>query len=412
MTPFISKERTQFLERSGLPFWNAYHQIGQKQIYYPYILNTCHKEEAAKIHKLQQASVKVAEIFNIVARRMRRWDVPELENWGFHKEYGDLLQVPWDYIFCMRVGWGWQGDQPKILEINSQTPSFWFELETGNRLFAQKFGLQDPTPGSDIFLRQSLNQAIATRLQELPEQRRLQPTVGFVSPNYWEDIDMLRWLASFCDYESDVLHIENLDFTKKTNIPFNRETGKLLDALIFWYPLEWLDDLTFASGEYVWSVFLDGLKRKSFVLVHGIPAFFAQSKAILAYITEHAKDLFVEEKSEAEQYFPKTYLSPDKLGGTYFAKPLWGREGRGSFIMKDGEMFRSRYQEDYYIQQQKVYQELLSLPKLQFEDKSLTVIYESWVYRVGDKFVPGGIGLRGSEHVITDDYCYFIPMGV
>jgi glutathionylspermidine synthase len=162
----------------------------------------------------------------------------------------------------------------------------------------------------------------------------------------------------------------------------------------------------------MFDLFIKGLNEKSFALIHAVPSYFAQSKATLAYITTHAKDIFIGKYKDAEKYFPKTYFSPEQLGSTYIAKPIWGRQGQGCYIVEEGKEIQSRYQKDYYVNQQKVYQELLDIPQIPVETELLNWIYESWVYRVGNKFVPGGTGLRGCNRKITDDFCYFMPIGI
>lgn len=412
MSAFDSKKRTDFFGKSGLPFWDAYYEVNDQKIPYPYILYACLKWPYEKIREIQEASVLVAKVFDSVLKKIPAWSTSELKKWGFENAYFDLMKVKWDNFFCMRVGWAWYGKSLKLIEINSQTPSIWFEIEMANKLLAKQFGLKDPNPVSNDYLRKSLNQAIEKSIKQLPINRQKSPRVGFVAPNYYEDMDTIRWLSNYCKFDLEVLSIDSLDFTKKGNIPFSLKTGKAFDALMLWYPIEWLKDLKFGNGEPVWPVFLDGLLKKTFVFVHGIPAFFVQPKTILAYITENSGEIFKGELRKAKKYFTKTYLNPDKLGSKYFGKPFWGREGRGCFIVRDGIFTKSRYQENYYAGQKKVYQELLKLPKVKAGKNKMNLTYENWVYRVGEKLVSGSVGARGSDHLITDDHCYYLGIGV
>lgn len=412
MDKFLSQERTAFFEKSGLPFWDADYVIDGTKGHYPYMLYTCHKESEQTIKELLSASVTVAEIFDGVAKRIYDWDSKELEKWGFPKHHAEFLKMPQDEIFCMRIGWGMKDGHFTLFEINAQTPTVWIEPEAATELLTKQFGLRNPVPNSNKHLREALNQAIAKKLKELPLKRRKNAKVGFVCCEDMEELTTMKWLSEFCDYPCEVFHKRNLDFTIDNNEPFNKQTGTFFDALIYWFPLEWVEDDTFENGDKLWDVFFDGLERKTFVLPHAIPAYFIQSKAILAYITEHANDLFTGKYVSAEKYFARTYLSPEKLGSSYIAKPIWGRQGEGCFILKDGEVTQSRVQKEYYVNQKKVYQELLTLPTIPVEGEPLNWIYESWVYKVGDRFVPGAIGLRGCDQYITDDLCYYMPIGM
>lgn len=410
IVPSISK-RNEFFEQSGLPFWDAFYTIGDKKIHYPYALYTCRRESAKRISEIEKASILIAQVFEKVINRIKNFSPEELEKWCFDKKYADLLHLDWDHFFCFRAGWAFKNGQLKLLEINSQTPSFWFEPEMGNRLLQKQFGLKNPNPQSENFLEKSLNQAIKAVIDKKNYFNK-KPLIGFITCNFIDDVNLVKWLASRCEYDFEVIIIDDLDFSKTSNIPFNRKTGRAYDGVLLWYPLEWLVDLKFGNGEALWPVFIDSLKSGSLHLVHALPAFFIQSKAILAYITKNAENIFTGKLKLAYKYFTRTYLNPDEVGKDHFAKPIWGREGRGSYLVKNGKKTYSRYQEDYYVKQKKVYQEILDIPLVKVEDKKINLIYESWVYRVDGKFVPGAVGARGSGHQITDDFSYWIPIGI
>lgn len=412
MSAFNSSLRTSFFEKSGLPYWDAYYQVGPRKVFYPYALFTCHRETRKRIDEIQRASQLVAETFDKVSQVIKNsWIAKDLEKWKFDPRYAKLLDIYWDDFFMMRVGWAFKDGQLKLIEINSQTPSFWAEPHTGNELLAKKFGMDNPTPGATKLMKRALHQVITESVnQVIPTPQN--PKVGFLTCSYEMDLKDMEWLANLCDFDHDVLDIDQVDFTKGNNKPFHRETGKFYDVLIFWYPVEWLVDLKFYNGESVYDVLIEGIKQKSFACPHLVPSFFIQSKAVLPYITKNADKIFTGYLKKAQKYFPKSYFEPTKLGETYFAKPIWGREGRGAYINKEGQIRYSRYQEDYYVKQPKIYQDLLELPTINVEGKSLHVIYECWVYRVNGRLVPGAMALRGSEHPITDDFSYYIPIGV
>lgn len=409
---FKSAERTNFFEQSGLPFWDGYFKVGEKKLPYAYLLYECHRESKDRIAKIQEASVGVAKVFDKVASLIKQWSRDDLKRWGFSDSFYDLHQTEWDKVFCMRIGWAWQASNLKFMEINSEKPTFWIEPEMANGALAEHFGLQNPSPNSPTYLRRALNQAIDKSINTLAPERRINPKIGFVTrENPW-DIDTMHWLTTFCEYDSEVFGIESLDFAKRNNVPINRRTQSTFDALIFWYPIEYLVDDKFENGDSVCEVFTEGIKQKSFAVVHAIPAFFIQPKSILAYITENSKHIFTGELKKYEQYFPLSYMSPEKLGGTYFAKPIWGREGQGCSKVDKGVVTRGRYQEDYFSRQKKVYQEVLNLESMKIKEKDIVIIHEAWVYRVGKKFVPGAVGIRGSKHIITDDTSYCLPIGI
>ncbi len=409
--PFESSERSRFFARSGIPAWDSYVTYGTHRRHYPYMVYACHVESAERIAELQKGSVLVAQVFDKVADRIRSWQEQDLLEWGFPEKYFDLLNLSWDRFFCLRINWAYKEGQLKFMEINAERPVFWHECEVVNTIMASHFGLQDPTPGTFERAKAALNQAAARSVAMLPTERQVNPVIGLLARNHDGDMDTMRWLTTFLEYETEVMNIDDLDFTKGSNQPINMKTGQKLDTLLFWYPIEYLVDMKFENGESVLEVFIKGLKQRSFTLIHALPAFFIQPKSIQAYITAHADELFVDELTEARKYFPLTYFKPEPLGADYFAKPIWGREGRGCYMVKDGETIRGRFQDDFFLKQKYIYQELLTLPQIKVGPKMLYAAYEAWVYRVGDTLQPGGIGIRAGESKISDPGDFCVPLG-
>lgn len=410
---FNSEERTAFFNKHSFPFFDASAEVDGNEITYPYALYTCHEHSPTFVDDMNAGTILVAHVFDTVLNRMKTWSQEEFFRWGFPKEYQELFELASDSHFCLRVGWGLDpAGNWRVLEINSQTPAFWIEPEYGNPLLSEEFGLKNPHPHSLAHLKSALNKSITDSLKTLPNAPS-RPRIGFVTSDYYEDIDNIKWLARWCDFPYEIVTIDNLDFTSEYNQPYNRATGSLFDCLLLWYPLEWMTEDAFANGDSVISVVKESLKTGRFSLAHAVPAFFIQPKSILAYITEHAEDLFVGELAPARNYFLQTYLELPSNWQDYFVKPLWGREGRGCYIVRDGKpAVYGRYQEEYYSEQQMVYQELMSLPELQVTDKKFSLQYESWAYRTPEGLKPGGIGIRATEHLITDDYSYWLPMGM
>lgn len=408
---FNSEEREKFFARSGLPYWNSVRSVGSKSITKPYALYTCHEVSPDLLAEIRTASVLAGQVFDKVLSDFESFDKETRTRLAFKDEYEHLLQLPIDQTFCSRIGWADTKNGLKLLEINSEKPTFWIEAEYGNGIVAKHFGLKDPNEGTRKIMQQALNEAIERSLSSLPSASK-QPAVGYVVRDNFSDLQNMRWLSRSSQFYGEALTINELDFTKKEDKPFNTSTGTSFDALIFWYPLEYIDELRFNNGEKFIDIFVRSLESKSWALVHGLAAFRIQPKSILAYITENKDSIFVGDLKAAEKYFPRTFLDPSSLGETYFAKPIWGREGRGCYRVINGTPEYGKYQDNYYVKQPKIYQELLDLPQITVEDRDLTVIYESWIYRVEENIVPGAIGIRASDNTITDDASYFLPIGL
>lgn len=409
---FASPERNNFYYNSKLPFWDARLGIGKYTVPRPYALYTCYQVPKELIGNIQNASVLAAQVITNTGKLLANESYQEMEALGYRKDLQRFLQLPSEDIFCMRIAWSVFENKLKLIETNTERPVFWIETEEVNGEIAEHFGLENPTTGTEKILSEALDQAIERAFKLHRPDFDKKPEIGYVVPNSSADYQTLQWLCNKSVFGGEVLTIYNIDFDKKNHRPFNRATGKYFDALFCWYPIEEMSEIAFKNGEKFDKVFLNALKMKSFILIHELDALRLQPKSVLAYITKNKDKIFKGDLALAEKYFPETYLEPNKLGDSYFTKPIWGRGGHGCKAVDGGNTSYGRFQESYYNKQTKVYQELLSFPTLNIDDKSLSLVYEAWVYNVNNKWVPGAVGIRASENTITDSYSYFLPIGI
>lgn len=407
-----SKKRTEFYGGLNFPFYDATTDVKGKEINFPYALYTCKEISKDFADSINQATVEVAAVFDHVLKIVEKWDAKDFETWKYPKEAVELLNLYSSPYFCLRAGWGFDEDnQLKLIEINAHTPGFWIESEFGNPLLAKEFGLKNIHPHSKEWLKTSLNTIISESLNNLPNCPK-DPKVGFVVCDYYEDMDNINWLSSLCDYSNEVVKVRDFDFTLR-NRPYNLVTNTEFDCVFLWYPVNWLMEEYFQNGESVFKIIVRALEQKTFALAHAIPAYLIQSKSLLAYITENADDIFTGELASARKYFTETHMELPKGWSTYFKKPIWGHEGRGvSYIKNNKKIAKGRYFKDKYTKLDMIYQKALNLPTERIADKDLILQYECWAYRVGDSFKPGAMGIRCTENLVTDDYSYWLPVGL
>ncbi len=79
-------------------------------------------------------------------------------------------------------------------------------------------------------------------------------------------------------------------------------------------------------------------------------------------------------------------MSPAEIGSSYFAKPVFGRQGEGAYAAIDGvKAFAGNSDDRYYTEQPYVYQELLEFPTLELSDTRMTELWGVWLYNNGNE---------------------------
>lgn len=380
----------------------------------PYALYHCRQVSSQTIQEIKLASELVGSVLMQAWSIIRTLDEETLLFYGFPKDTIQLVKHDPLAPFCMRLDWCWNEEigVKKVVETNSQTPSFWFECTEGNSKVAKYFGLKEPDLDAHTKLSITLNQHIQTAAKQLKK-----PTsdcrVAFTALNNAEDLGTMQWLSSHFQYKGTVLPLEDLRI-KNDKYLFNQRTGELIDILFMWYPVEWLIHDTDENGERLWPALEQLILEKKVVIVNFGSAFALQPKSIFALITDLGSDFFSDKDAETVfDYFPKTSMTASEIGNSYFAKPILGREGAGGFAVNSGKIaVRSSNNDPWYTQQDYVYQELLEFPQVEIVGKLMTAVWGAWLYNNGnDKLISGGVGMRVSEGKITENLSYWCPIG-
>jgi glutathionylspermidine synthase len=380
----------------------------------PYALYHCHRVSQQTIQEIRQASEAVGKVLMQAWSMVRNFNDETLLEYGFPKESINLIKYDTLPPFCMRLDWCWNEKTgiKKVIETNPQTPSFWFECTEGNRQVAEHFGLKSPIINTQQTLSLALNQHIQRAAKKL-NKPLIDCHVAFTALNNAEDLGTMLWLSRHFHHQSTVLPLEFLRIEDGKYLLDSRN-GKPIDILFMWYPVEWSINDIDENGAGLWNALEELIFKKKLVIPNFASAFALQPKSIFALIHDLGFDFFKADEIETIlRYFPKTSLNQEDIGDTYFAKPILGREGEGGFAVKSGKIaFSSETKNDWYKQQQLVYQELLELPKLDIAGDLMTSVWGSWLYNDGDdKLISGGVGIRVSKTEITDNLAYWCPVG-
>ncbi|PMB48143.1 glutathionylspermidine synthase [Fischerella thermalis CCMEE 5201] len=379
----------------------------------PYALYHCQQVSPQTIREIKQASEAVGSVLMQAWSVIRNLDEEALLYYGFPQESIRLVKYDTFAPFCMRLDWCWNEKTgvKKVVETNPQTPSFWFECTVGNHRVAEHFGLRSPDVNAHDTLKFTLNQHVK-RAAVFLDKPFEECEVVFTTLNNAEDLGTMQWLSSHV-HQSTIMPLEFLRIQDGKCL-FDQRTGKSIDILFMWYPLEWAIHDTDENGERLWPALEKLILERKVVIVNFGSAFALQPKSVFALISDLGLNFFSGKDAETIfEYFPKTSLNTNDIGDSYFAKPILGREGEGGFAVNSGKIAaKSSSNNLWYTEQAYIYQELLEFPKVEIVGEPMTAVWGAWLYNNGfDKFVAGGLGMRVSEGEITDNIAYWCPIG-
>ncbi|MDQ0230777.1 glutathionylspermidine synthase family protein [Metabacillus malikii] len=304
----------------------------------------------------------------------------------------------------------------KLLEINSDTPTFEKEVFYVNGKLCKVFQVEDPNEGLAHKLGIAMRKALAEVLHHFSLEDK--PNIVFTShDDHEEDKLTTLFLKDVANVHSKYVPLHKLTIMKGEGL-FDDE-GQKIDVLYRQtYPLEHLvEDVDLETNEHIGLQLLELVKTKKLAILNPISAFLLQSKAVQALIwgmMESNHPYFSdEEKQWITDYFLPTYLEADHFINTdkrYVKKPSFGREGDTVSIYDKGRKVVKEH-ETTYETSLPVYQEFVELPKRTIKTvnglKEASILIGSFLIN-GE---PSGIGLRAGAQ-ITDNNAYYLPVGI
>lgn len=368
------------------------------------------------VDRVKQATETMSAIYSKTARLLRQLPENQLLSLGFPAEslpYILMKQIFPDTIIG-RFDFVDTPDGLKLLEFNSDTPTFIKECFKINGLVADKFGFSDPNKDAEALLASAINKAILESVR-LVAGNRLPNVVFTAHHNHVEDWNTVSYLSEFCHVEHQLIPLEELRLTDDALIDSD---GLPIDVLYRQtYPLEhMLEDKDPQTDEKTGIKLLELVKRGKLAILNPLSAFLLQPKTIQALIWGLAEEgsFFSEEECKAIQsYMLPTYLEADSfIGSTAFVKkPSLGREGDTITIYdKDhSELLKNCIRT--YENETAVFQQYIPLPSVHLETEKGE---EELSYLIGSFTIAGkasAIGVRAGEK-ITGNESYFLPVGI
>ncbi|MFP7494385.1 glutathionylspermidine synthase family protein [Terribacillus saccharophilus] len=305
--------------------------------------------------------------------------------------------------------------EEKLLEFNSDTPTFIKELFHVNGFVSKEFGQTDPNQEEEKRLQAVLRDAI---IGEARKTNTNAPNIVFTSHSEnIEDRNTVLYLKELANLPSRYTPLDKLTIRKGEGL-YDDLDNKIDVLYRQTFPIESLiEDEDPDSGERIGILLLELVEQNKLRIINPPSAFLLQNKAIMAIVWalyEENNPFFTEEeRSWIKSYFLPTYLDPAPFlesGSYYVKKPVFGREGDTVEIYnEDGEKLLEDQHKSYtnYIS---VYQEYVDLPVVSVNTvkgrKELHVM--TGTFLLNGK--PSAIGFRVGNQ-ITDNLSYFLPCG-
>ncbi|WP_078434776.1 glutathionylspermidine synthase family protein [Metabacillus halosaccharovorans] len=304
----------------------------------------------------------------------------------------------------------------KVLELNSDTPTFEKEVFLVNGLMCKEFGVRDPNAGFAEKLGSGMRKALAEVLHR--GKFKGEPTIVFTShDDHEEDKYTTHYLKEVANVEAKYVPLHNLTIEKGVGL-FDDKGNKIDILYRQTYPVEHLiEDVGNEAGDPIGIQLLELVCSNKLIMLNPISSFLLQSKAVQSVIwgmMELDHPFYTNnEKQWIKQYFLPTYLEDEAFvtnNWKYVKKPSFGREGDTVSVFQGK---RKLYEDQHktYEESLPVYQKYVELPT-----KMIKTVdgYKEAKLLIGSFLINGqasGIGLRAGNQ-ITDNNAYFLPVGI
>ncbi|MGE6488662.1 glutathionylspermidine synthase family protein [Paenisporosarcina sp. NPDC076898] len=393
-----------------------------------YALLDIKKHSLAEIKDIRKAAEQVGAVFRKVVPLLRELDDETLLQLGIPTEalaYCRLKLIPQDTIIG-RLDFVVSDSGIKLMEFNSDTPTFIKEAFQANAFVCNYYGVENPNETCVDLLRKEMRKAVAASWNHL--NRAGTPKIVFTSHgDNIEDLWTTRFLQEHLDLPSEYVSLDQLQILTEpveengviTDSGLFTPSGERIDILYRQtYPIEHLvNDKEPMTDENIGQELIKLIIENKVMVLNPPSAFLLQSKAVQALIWglhEENQYFTAEEQQVIGQYFLPTYLEPDKfltMNMPYVRKPAFGREGDTVEIFNGAGETIDEEPQKTYVDNLPVYQAFYPLPETEVQTtlgtKQVHMMYGCFL--LNDQ--AGAIGIRAGR-AITNNLSYFLPIGI
>ncbi|WP_165763877.1 glutathionylspermidine synthase family protein [Halalkalibacter urbisdiaboli] len=401
-------------------FYNKITDFWDRLYNQEYALFDCLEIEHSEVTEIRKATKEVYSIFKKINQVCQQAPDETLEQLGFPKQAFPFLRMkllPYETVIG-RFDFVKTKEGLKVIEFNSDTPTFIRELFEINSLVCKHFELQDPNDGEVEELGRAIRNSVYHCAKTIGVSNH--PYVVFTAHEEdIEDRETMKFLMKVAQIkDSAFVPLHQLQIISEgSNKGVYDPTGKRISIVYrHTYPLEALLDDIIEDQFPIGIEFMKLVQARAVGMLNPVSAFLMQSKAVMALIwgmMEAQHSYFTEKDRESiRRYFLPTYLDEDPFiekNEVYVSKPVFGREGNtvevkdaGKAVVTQGESYQ------HYL---KVYQKYVDLPekmvKTENGQKKSYLLIGSFI--INEK--PSAFGFRAGDK-ITNNLSYFLPCGV
>ena len=387
-------------------------------------------ESKKKIANIRTATDRIGHIFFKMAFLLRQLDDQTLLQLGFPRQTLSFIrfkQIPFETVIA-RIDLVVLNNEIKLLELNSDTPTFIKETFHVNQFICNELFCDNPNHLLEKQLSYSIHQAILSSLQSIgaPENGK----VVFTSHgDHEEDYYKTLALMEICQIEAEYVPLHHLKIVPE-NISkdgkvvlekgvYTANNEKIAVLYRQTYPIEHLvDDKDPDTDEQVGEMLLKLVEEKQVAILNPPSSFLLQSKAIMAIIWglhEQNHEYYSKEEHEwIQAYFLPTYLDAEPFlekEEAFVRKPSFGREGDTIEIYSGDGTKQLEDQNKTYNQSLSVYQKYIDLPECSVKtvegEKLFRYMYGCFL--LNGKSAAIGVRVGGQ---ITNNASYFLPVGI
>ncbi|WP_064092081.1 glutathionylspermidine synthase family protein [Rossellomorea aquimaris] len=375
----------------------------------------------ATVHNIHEATQKVYNLYSKTIHLLRELEDDTLLELGFPPESLSFIRfksIPQECLIG-RFDFVVKEDEIKLLEFNSDTPTFIKELYHVNEEVCQYFTRSNPNDGFKEQLSRELKRALLSSWKSL--NRKGDAKIVFTShQDHEEDYLTTKYLQELAGVPSEYISLDQLKIKTDGEIGVYTPKGERIDILYRpTYPIEHLvEDTDPITGEKVGLELMKLVEQKQIALLNPPSAFLIQSKGVQALIWglhEEGSSFFTEKEHRwIRRYFLPTYLDAEPFhqsSTTYVQKPAFGREGDTVKIYKANGNIMYEDKKETYKQSLPVYQQFISLPKVWIQTENGKQEVNIMVGSFAINGQAGAIGIRAGN-IITDNESYFLPVGL
>ncbi|MEL3974513.1 glutathionylspermidine synthase family protein [Rossellomorea oryzaecorticis] len=386
-----------------------------------YALLDVKKESPDAVDAIRDASQKVYKVYRKTVDLLRELSDESLLELGFPEEslsYIRFKSIPQECIVGRFDFVVLDDGQVKLLEFNSDTPTFIKELFHVNGKVCDYYSCDDPNAGLEEQLGLEVRRALLASWQTL--ERDGSPKIVFSShSDHEEDYLTTRYLQSLADVPSEFVSLDQLQIRSGREAGVYTPSGERIDVLYRpTYPVEHLvDDVDPETGDKVGLDLIKLVLDRKLAVLNPPSAFLMQSKGVQALIWglhESGSEFYTEEEHEwISSFFLPTYLDPDAFeesGVTYVQKPAFGREGDTVKIIEASGKVVLQDRKETYKESLPVYQKYIELPRYGIRTDEGVVQASLMAGSFVINGLAGAVGYRAGN-AITDNESYFLPIG-